>query len=428
MSDLLQQATDLLQQKDFAGSFLLAKEHWLQTPDDRQGAKLLSEIMKKTGRDELASYLQKLSADEESFCSNVQLLFETGYKLIDEREPELAQMLLHRCLEMAPEEAVIRYELGFALMQLRRFAEAIPHFEELQQKEKDFDTSLNLAVCHSLLRNLERAEELLKQLEPTAKSEEEQKELALRRWVIKRLSRFEAKHAMSIRDWVYSLYGSVILSDTTPKDLTGKPRAVAADYHGIASSLLILKGFLELFGNEFEVVEYYSPMSRPLAEALAYLLNVPAQSYQGPDRKERSLLMMAWASDIIGPHQAFIGHNPRRSIFAYGLTTLNQLPVTPDIIGCLAGECQMPWAEELDKAELKTDAKGDLPPTHPINQVQARAADRIIAHISNMESNTEIINHVEYLVNYYDPRRKFIVYGNADTFAERPEYTSEIPL
>lgn len=425
MSDLLQQATDLLKSKDFAGSFLLVKEHWLLNPEDRQAAKLLAEIMKRTGKKELCQHLGKLANSEKTIVEDAQVLFEAGYRFIDEREPELAEMLLSRCANLLPDEVLVRYELGFALMQLRRFADALPHFEYLMTVESDFDTGLNLAVCHSLLRNLDQADKLLNTLESVAASPEEKKELSLRRWVLKRLSKFDSKHSMSTRDWVYSLYGSVILSDTTPKDLSGKPRTLAADYVGIAYTLLVLKGFLTEMDVEFDLIEYYNPLSRPLAEALARLLNLSAEYYGGPDRKERSLLIMSWASDIIGPHQSFIGHNAKRSIFAYGLTTLAQLPVTPDIVGCLANECDMPWAAQLDKAELKPNAK---PKVHPMNQVQTKATDQIIRQISDMESNTEIISHIEYLVRYYDPKRSHIVLGNSATFAERPEYTSEIPL
>ena len=50
----------------------------------------------------------------------------------------------------------------------------------------------------------------------------------------------------------------------------------------------------------------------PLAEALGATMDLPSEPYKGPDRKNTALLMMAWASDIIGPHKTFVQHSARR--------------------------------------------------------------------------------------------------------------------
>lgn len=427
--NLLEQARQLFERSDLAGSFLLLKEHWLSFPNDVSCVQLVCEIMRKNGKKDLYKQLKVLSQSQEALLNNVQALFEAGYQFIEEREPELAVMLLERCAKLEPEQTVIRYELGFALMQLRRFHDAIEEFEKLIHNDGDFDTRLNLTVCHSLTRNLDRARELVKELEKQVGNQEEKKELALRNWVIKRLEKFDARHQLEIRDWVYSLYGSVLLSDTTPKDLSGKARGVAADYPGVASTLVVLHGLLKELGLQYDVIEYYSPLSRPLAEALAAMMDLPIEIYKGPDRKESALLVMAWASDIIGPHRSFVQHSSRRTLFAYGLTTLNQLPVTPDIIGCLACQCDMPWAkdmEELEENEEKQKPKGDK--QHPMNKIQEDATKQILALLSDLESNPQLLKQIEDLHAYYNARKELLVLDNAKSFPERPEYTAEIPF
>lgn len=429
--NLLEQARRLLECSDLAGSFLLSKEHWLSNPHDLSCVQLVCEIMRKNGKKELYKHLKVLAQSQDELLNNAQSLFEAAYHFIDEREPELAVMLLNRCAELSPDQTWIRYELGFALMQLRRIEEAIAEFEHLMELEADFDTGLNLTVCHSLTRNLDRASELVAELENLVGNLEEnekkeaKKELAWRQWVIKRLEKFDRRHTLSIRDWVYALYGSVLLSDTTPKDLSGKPRPHAADYPGIASTLLILHGFCTELGLRFDVVEYYSPLSRPLAEALATLMEINAEPYKGPDRKESALLVMAWASDIIGPHKSFVPHSPRRTLFAYGLTTLAQLPVTPDIIGCLAAECVMPWAAELESSESDERHTGKV---HPMNQVQEQATNQILAKLADLESNPQILKQVEDLHAYYYNKKELLILDNSKLFPERPVYTAEIPF
>jgi len=424
---LLEQARRLFEMSDLSGSFLLLKEHWLSTPHDVCAVQLVCEIMRKNGKQDLYKHLKILAQSQEALLNNVQAMFEAGYHFIEEREPELAVMLLQRCAQLEPDQSVIRYELGFALMQLRRFKDAIEQFEELLQHDGDFDTRLNLTVCHSLTRNLKRAKELAKELERLVANPEEKKELALRNWVIKRLEKFDSRNQMGIRDWVYALYGSVLLSDTTPKKLDGKARGEAADYPGVASTLIVLNGFLKELGLNFDTIEYYSPMSRPLAEAFGLMLDLPVDIYRGPDRKESALLMMAWASDIIGPHRSFVQHSPRRSIFAYGLTTMAQLPVTPDIIGCLAVDCAMPWTKELEELDTN-EVKPKTDKQHPMNQIQEKATNQILENLRNLESHPALLNQIEELHSYYNTKREWLVLDNAKNFPERPEYTAEIPI
>ena len=47
-------------------------------------------------------------------------------------------MLLNRVAKFAPEEPTVNYELGFALMSMKRFEQAIPHLEESLAKDNDF--------------------------------------------------------------------------------------------------------------------------------------------------------------------------------------------------------------------------------------------------------------------------------------------------
>ncbi len=424
-TEILEKAQELLREADSSGAFVLVKEYWLANPNDCSAIRLLSQILQRSGRTDLATLLEKVAKyDLLASCRDGQTLFEAAYKFIDAREPELAALLLARCVDLHPDERMIRYELGFALMQMRRFLEAIPHFEFLAGVEEDFDTWLNLTVCHSIGRNFPRAKEALKQLEKLKSNEEEECEVALRRWVLRRLEKFDSP-SPGIRDWVFSLYGAMLLSETSPRDLTGTPMTVASDYTGVASTLLLLRGLLQEIGTEFDVIEYYSPLSRPLAESLARLMDLSAAPYGGPERRERCLLVIAWASNIVGPHRTFSTHSSNRSIFAYGLTALTQLPITPDIIGCLAGECPMPWADQMQSVD--EDCSKSSSSLHPLNEIQAHATDKILEKVADLEYQTELIRRVEDLAGYYVPRKAMLVFRNSEEFPVRPEYTAEIP-
>src|SRR5262249_24768584 len=145
-------------------------------------------------------------------------------------------------------------------------------------------------------------------------------ELKQQRSVLKRLETLSGKKVLTARDWLFIHYGSVLLKQSESAGSGGKFGAVMDDYAEVARTLLIFRVVLEGLGAEYDVIEYYSSLSRPLAHALGELLGLPNDLYAGPNREERALLLMGWASDIIGPHQVFVEHSPLRNLFAYALT------------------------------------------------------------------------------------------------------------
>lgn len=436
MTDL-QRAEQFLNGKDYDQALSVLRTYWLKNPFDVDCVRLLSRVMKALGKADLAANLYTLSESETALREDLANLCEAGCNLIDARELQLAVMLLDRCYNHVPDDPTLAYEYGFALMSLNRFGEAIPLFERCSE---DFETALNLCVCHTLTRNIDATRLYTEKIAELARSEEEQKEVAHRKMVLKRLERFRNKPALTPRDWAFVLYGTVVLSEPGLEELSiarqhqdafsgllrdtaGKSGANTPDYQAVAWTLLVLEKLLAELGHEFEVIEFYSPLSRPLAEAMAHKLDLPCKSFRGENTTDRTLMIMAWAPNIIGPHRNFVRNSRKRVLFAYGLSTIKPLPVTPDVVGELCSDCQMPWAETSEEeAEHKSIAgKVDLP-----DQVQAKATDLILAQIAELESRPEIIQTVQELSDYYKPKVDQVVVGNAEFFPERPSYTAEI--
>ncbi len=447
------QARELLTSGEKARALALSRNHWLKHPSDAEPAKLLSELMKSEGQDELASYLSAIATTGSGTSKDVQNLFEAGFKLLDVREPHLAAMLLRRAAELRPDEAVIAYELGFALMTIRRFTEAIPHLERASGETRDFDTWLNLSVCYTLTRNLEKAKNMLGTMSEMASNEDEHAELVHRKGVLKRLERLSKRTELTSRDWLYILYGSMLLGKGEPtgkaslvldapglrqapggkseddktifKDATAGTAAGTIDYKEIAKTLLVLKQVFYALGVDIEIIEYYSLLSKPLAEALGRIMDLPVDIYKGPDRVDKALLVMAWASNIIGPHKTFIPTSPKRILFAYGLTASASLPLTPDIIAMIADYCRMPWAStsEENADEFADAANLDLPDEKLVVVVET-----ILQEVARLESLPDTILLSQEIAGYYDSKRDLLVLGNSDTFPNRAQYTAEIPF
>lgn len=415
------------------------KPYWLKHETDTRAIGMFGELMKEAGRNEVARKLIRLTelldaksaatpnssstetksstAGQSQAPDTVQsdgltlassseddipyALFEAGFGLIDLRQHELAVMLLERCLKLMPNEPTVNYEIAFSLMSLSRFDEAIAHFKLAMMDSEDFDTILNLSVCYTLTRRIPEAKGMIEKLATLAHGEDEQRELNHRKIVLKRLELLGNKQTLTPRDWEFVLYGGILLR-------TGEAHAhKKEDFMSIASTLAILKGVLEGLRIDYEAVEYYNPNARPLARILAQLMEIPCDSYKGPHRPDRALLVMAWATDIIGPHEAFIEHMHTRSIFSYGLTWSEPLPVAPEITGLLADDAVMPWEES------RSESIDDI-----VAQILERARD--------LDCDPDILRETQEAVAYYDSKRELLVLNNWTTFPDRPEYTAEV--
>jgi tetratricopeptide (TPR) repeat protein len=404
-------------------SVALIKTYWLQNPNDGKAPLLLAEILKDAGKGELSKCLatlaEKMSNQDGGKTPGAQELFEAGFALIDIRQYELAAMLLNRSAKLIPGEPTIHYELGFALMSLKRFAEATPHFELVAAKAADFDTLLNLAACYTMLRRQQKAQALIAKIEQLGLDEEQSLEVNHRKMVLRRLATVTDKALLSTRDWLYVLYGSILLREDSRDSI------IKEDTTSIGSMLAVLKGVLE--GLRFEppeVIEFYGPQSRPLSQALSELLEIPNSSYQGPDRPERVLLTMTWASDIIGPHKSFTRIEERRSIFAYSMTWQEPLPLVPEIIGCMGYDEPMPWHQSGSKQGSADDA--DLLRQDQFDQQTEATYRAILANARDLEADPRIIHTVQAALDYYGDKQGLLLLGNSTTIPYRSEYTAEL--
>ena len=396
---------------------------WLAEPGNVEVISMYILLMNECGRVEQAKKIKKLLqlmtgveqpkglaalAEEDDAYDDMEeekhlpySYFEAAFSLTDARHFELAVMLFNKCNDLQPNDPIVKYELGFAYMSLSKIDKAIEQFEAAYRIAPDFDTVLNLSVCHVLNRNMPRSKELTARLVSLAKDSDEIREVNHRKMVLKRMEGLSNKKKLSTQDWLYTLYGSILLSH---KEQKGEAEA----HKNIAEILLLLKGILEGLSQEVEIIEYYNVQSRPLAKIFSELMELPMESYKGPNRPEHCLLIMDWATDLIGPHDAFIDNQDNRIIFAYALTRTEPLPLVPDIVGCLVDEPMMPWDQKTREETLQTICM------------------KILTRARDLEADPEILKLTQDLTNYFDTKRRELVLKNPKIFLERPEYSAEI--
>ena len=133
---------------------------------------------------------------------------------------------------------------------------------------------------------------------------------------------------------------------------------------------------------------------------------------------------MTWATDIIGPHKSFAKIEERRSLFCYGLTWDEPLPLVPEIIGCLGYEEPMPWRQRSPSFPV-TDSASVFDEHEFDNEVE-NSYKSILYNARDMESDPAMIHSVQEAVDYYTDKTGFLMLGNAATFPVRSEYTAEL--
>lgn len=387
---------------------------WSENIFAPRAIQLYASLTREMGKDDVADTLdrlyQKLSESQDQPYKHHQEIFDAGYAMVEIRQHEIASLLLKTLHKELPQDPHVAYELGFALMSMRKFKEAKKYFAIVANDNEDFDAVLNLCVCETLDRNIEGARRLLQELTRLAKDDLEKAEVQHRRMVLKRLEyfsdKFSHKKNLNDRDWLFILYGSILLR---PR-LTIKHDAIV-ELSQVAATLVVLKIFLNGMDHDREAFEYYSLKSKPMVASLSHNMSLPFDSYKGPDRPDNALLMMCWTTDILGPHEAFIEHNCNRSLFAFGLSTVEPLPLVPDIVGCLSADLRMPWEKnEISVSESK------------------KATDDLMERIATLESAPELVAEAQDAIDYYSDKRDLIIFLNAQKFGQRAEYTAELPL
>ncbi|MBX9772041.1 MAG: hypothetical protein K2X29_11755 [Candidatus Obscuribacterales bacterium] len=384
--------------KKYDACFLHLKSYWLKNLNDVEAVKLFSKLMAALEHKDLAESFTALCVGEDKVTDDPKLLFETGYRLIDTRQFELAGLLLKRCAEIVPDDPALNYELGFVLMLQKKFSEAIPYLEMSFAHEMTFDTALNLSACFALCRRINDARGLMTRMVNLAETDEEKAAVAEQENTLKRLEHFAGQADLDSRDWAYVLYGSVLLKLDSGEE--------EQDYDAIAYTLILLKGIVETH-RDLTTIEYFNLKARPLAECLAKMLGLPVQSYKGPGQTGKALTIIANGDDIIGPHRSFAINSDERALFVYSLGT-EPLPLAMELVGKLA-DAPLPWDSENGLSEFKANS------------------EKLLQAVAKLAGDEGLESERQKLASYYQRKSSLLLWRNAKTYPERPLYTAEIP-
>lgn len=395
----LAEAERFFKSKKYDACFSELKSYWLENPNDVEAVKLFSELMKDLEHKDLSASFAALCTADNKVTDDPKLLFETGFRLIDNRQYELATLLLKRCAEIVPDDPALNYELGFVLMLQKKFSEAIRYLERSFAHEMNFDTALNLGACFALCRRINDARGLMTRMTTLAETDEERAAVIEHENTLKRLEHFAGQADLDDRDWAYVLYGSVLLET---EDANDQP-----DLDSLAKTILLLKKFIEANQTDLTTIEFFNLKARPLAQCLASVLKLPVQSYKGPGQTGKALTIIANGDDIVGPHRSFLTNSDERALFVYSLG-FEPLPVTMELIGKLA-DVTLPWDNEGELSEFKANS------------------EKLLEAVAALEAKDVLEEQAQTLIAYYQKKNSLLFWRNGKMYGERPQYTAEIP-
>lgn len=317
--------------------------------------------------------------------------FNLGFVLIELERFEEALDAFQECLHMAPEDSATHFELGLIHFSRGDFGTALDHLQRpLRSYPEDWEVRNLIGKCFLGLRRFDEALGAFGQALQLAASPEAQAELFENIASVERYREFRNLHGS--KDQIYAEDGVVYLGSAQDD---GLQLAEAQDYHftypDIGTTLQRMMALQHGYRWKFSSVVAVDKPSRPLANALATLLDLPQPRTSELRADDNVLLVMAVAREAELLLTA-VEHLPCQAVtFCLGLNWLRHSRILPEIIGIAArGSCSVPWEPELRRL------LADGAPAAEIAACIENASSAIVQAVNDTPLDTNLPRQVRY--------------------------------
>ena len=355
-------------------------------PMHSEGLKTAARLSQELGSSREAELLRGVAEDPE----DPQGLYELGYAFVDMGFPGVGANYLAACSHERPEDHRIRQELAYALFRNGDYRAATEILKPLaaNQKLADSETfSARLLLVESLVHGGEtaRAQRIFELLDAGDGDAHAQTQLDALASLLARAALLGNGSDRGPRGWHFIEHGGVLLHVQRDDPYSLPLGMVGAGF--LAGMLSRLAGLLSAFEMTPDVIEFLSPVSGPLATALAGLVGAAAGPFSG--QPSAKTLVMSYTLAETEPHlRELRDHEEGIDLFTLYVDPRIEAPLTPEIIGQFAAGLMPP--ETIDEVRILDE----------LNMAIARAAgDR---------------TDIDAVVDYYTPLREMLVLGNYD--------------
>lgn len=296
-----------------------------------------------------------LSGDYES-------LFHWGRALADLERYDEAGEAFSRCLSIEDDDPPARYELACVQYAQDHFGAALTRFESLlEEYPDDWQLKSAIADCQLALGDYAAAESTLREAVRMAPDDVDSAALREGLLVARRHREFSPSHAMGCKDLLYADHGVIVLGSGRDDGLdVPMYQDYTFTYSDVATTCSRMLAMSSALSWPFNAIVPVEEDSKPLAIALAQLLEVPALGVEELRDEDLALVVLAVGtqSELF---EVTLEHMPCPVLsFALALAWEPHKSAVPDIVGVHgSGKFTLPW-KRLPKRSAEAAAASIL--------------------------------------------------------------------
>ncbi|MFV9504578.1 MAG: tetratricopeptide repeat protein [Oscillochloridaceae bacterium umkhey_bin13] len=326
-----------------------------------------------------------------SLESDFLAYFNLGYVLVELERYEDALDAFAVCLDLAPEDAATHFELGLIYLSRGEYTEAINHLEmPLRSYPEDWEVHNLLGRCLLGLRRYDDAVAALGRSLLLAGTPLAQAEVIENINTVERHREF--RQLNTVKDQLYAEDGVIYLGSGNDDGLqVSEAQDFHFDYADIATTLQRLIALSQSAGWRFTALVASDTLARPLAEALAQLLDLPLRTAETLTEADRVLLVFAVAREAELLLLTVERLPCQATAFCLGLNWLRHSRIMPDLLGIVVrGRCSVPWETELRRL------RGDGAPQSDVTACMQTAVAAIIAAVRANPVDSNLPRQIRY--------------------------------
>ncbi len=313
--------------------------------------------------------------------------FNLGFVLIELERYNEAEREFRRCLELDPNDAAAQLELAYIHAARGEYAAALTLLEVPRQRYYDDWAVFHLlGRCLFQLQRYEEAQEAWQQALALATSPNVQFELLSGLQSIERRREFHT--CSGIKDDLYVQEGVICLGSTMDNGITIHPlNEYQVNERDAARTIQRLLALVRSSNWHFGGVTAPDLVSKPLAMAIAHLLDIPMVNLHHPPEMTTPILIA-----IAVGHSADLFTIARERLpapsagFCLALNWTRRSKLLPEIVGIVVeGKCTVTWAAELHRA----------PAGEQTNQIQ-QIADRLVEQVQSLPGEDNLPRQIRY--------------------------------
>jgi tetratricopeptide (TPR) repeat protein len=317
--------------------------------------------------------------------------FNLGYIQVELERYDDALDTFHRCLSLDPNDSATHFEIGLIHYARGNYSEALTHLQlPLSSYPSDWEIHNLTGKCYLGMRRYEEAMNSFGRALLLANSPQAQVELLDNINTVERYREFRS--LTTVKDQLYAQEGVVYLGSAQDDGLhVSEVQDFHFTYPDIGTTLQRMIALIKSSRWSFTAIVCADTLTRPLASALAHLLEIPQRTVEqlGPDDRALLLIAVAREAELL---LLTIQRLPcPATAFCLGLNWLRHSKVLPDLIGITAhGACSVPWEVELRHLR----AVGA--PAAQVDECVAQATQQMIQAIHETPIDSNLPRQIRY--------------------------------